>query len=66
MEIEVNGVSQHLDANQNLKNLIDKTVSDTRGMAVAVNNMVIPQNLWDQTSLTENDKVLLIKATQGG
>ena len=66
MEIEVNGVSQHLDAIQNLKNLIDKTVSDTRGMAVAVNNMVIPQNLWDQTSLTENDKVLLIKATQGG
>jgi len=33
---------------------------------VAVNNTVIPQNLWSQTSLTENDKVLLIKATQGG
>ncbi len=37
-----------------------------RGVAIAVNNAVIPRQNWEEVYLKENDKVLLIRATQGG
>ena len=37
-----------------------------KGIAVAVNEVVIPKINWNNFILKENDKVLLIKATQGG
>ena len=36
------------------------------GIAVALNEKVIPNSDWKTTSLNENDKILIIKATQGG
>ena len=39
---------------------------DTKGIAVAVNGQVIPKNSWTETRVSENDEVLIIKATQGG
>lgn len=36
------------------------------GIAVAVNSRVVKKNEWEKFYLTENDKVLIIKATQGG
>lgn len=37
-----------------------------KGVAVAVNNKVIPKNNWDAKIVSDNDRVLIIKATQGG
>jgi len=36
------------------------------GMAVAVNDAVVPRARWDQHALLPGDAVLLIQATQGG
>jgi len=36
------------------------------GMALAINSEVVPRNDWEATSLSENDKVLIIRATKGG
>lgn len=36
------------------------------GIALAINNEVAPRNDWETTSLSENDKVLIIRATKGG
>lgn len=36
------------------------------GIAVAVNNMVIPKEEWRDTFLANNDKVTVIRATCGG
>lgn len=38
----------------------------TRGVAVAVNNIVIPRSGWDTYTPAPGDKIILIKATQGG
>jgi sulfur carrier protein len=38
----------------------------TQGLAVAVNEQVIPKKDWSAFSLHENDAILLIRATQGG
>lgn len=36
------------------------------GIAIAVNNKVIPRTQWETFVLAENDKVIIIHATQGG
>lgn len=41
-------------------------LQNTRGIAVAVNNQVVPKTEWPNKILFENDKVTVIRATQGG
>jgi len=41
-------------------------VQNTSGVAVAVNSDVIPRGNWHTHELRENDKIMIIKATQGG
>jgi sulfur carrier protein len=37
-----------------------------KGIAVALNNRIIPLSIWAETILNNNDSVLIITATQGG
>lgn len=37
-----------------------------RGIAIAINNTVVPKSEWEQHMLKAEDKMTLIKATQGG
>lgn len=37
-----------------------------RGVALAVNNRVVPRTAWADTNLQENDSVTIIKAAFGG
>lgn len=46
--------------------LANKEISSHRGLAVAVNQEVVPKSRWDDFKLKENDDILIIKATQGG
>ena len=36
------------------------------GIAVAINNTIIQKSKWSQTTLSNTDALLIIKATQGG
>ena len=36
------------------------------GIAVAVNNRVVPKTEWETFTVKDNDAVVVIKATQGG
>lgn len=66
MKIEINGEPKEVDNAIDLNSLVNNVVSDTQGLAVALNNTVVPKNNWDKTTLNESDKILLIRATQGG
>ena len=46
--------------------LKDLGQDDLRGWAVAINEDVIPRQDFENTFLSEGDRVLLIQATQGG
>lgn len=37
-----------------------------RGIAVAINDQVVPRSNWNSYQLKENDRLTLIRATQGG
>jgi sulfur carrier protein len=41
-------------------------LSEKRGVAAAVNGQVVPRSVWASRALAPNDRVLLIRATQGG
>ncbi|GAB0155602.1 hypothetical protein CHRYSEOSP005_08630 [Chryseobacterium sp. Alg-005] len=37
-----------------------------KGIAVALNNRIVPQSEWAVTLLKDHDSILIITATQGG
>lgn len=44
----------------------DMDMNVSKGVAVAVNNKVVPRESWETCLININDKIILIKATQGG
>lgn len=67
MEITVNNSSQEVTDHSTLYDLVHARLGDKqKGIAVAVNNTVIPKANWEGHLLKSNDSILIIKATQGG
>lgn len=67
MTILVNSKKVEIPTECNLKELLKQLkIENKGGMALAVNNKVVPQNRWQDFQLNENDKILIIEASQGG
>ena len=67
MEVIVNEQTKEVGDNISTDELLHELGWDTKqGIAVAVNNEVVPRDNWQQKRLSENDKVTIIQATQGG
>jgi sulfur carrier protein len=41
-------------------------IFEVQGIAVAMNDEVIKKNDWQEITLNQNDRLMLIRATQGG
>lgn len=66
VSICVNNSKKQVAKETTLATLMFKINPQATGLAVAVNNHVIPKKQWEETLLTENDNILIITATQGG
>ena len=68
MKIHVNGEEKTVRPNLNIHDLlIALELNPTQaGIAVAVNQEVIPRTAWQATALCENSDVEVIRAVQGG
>jgi sulfur carrier protein len=67
MLVSVNNQSVTLPLACNLAGLVDHFgFRNQKGMAIAVNQQIIPKSTWDSYALNENDQVTIIHATQGG
>ncbi len=68
MELTINHTRKTFDIlPATLEALLAIELSQKRkGIAVALNNRIIPQQFWAETFLNNNDSVLIITATQGG
>ena len=65
--LRVNDQFHTLAAGATLLQLLDQLgLGTTQGMAVAINNAVLPRAVWPTHHLAEGDDVLVIQATQGG
>ena len=67
MLVFVNKQSLDIPENSVLLAALHQTgIVSFQGMAVAVNNQVIQKEKWNEYLLKENDKITVIRATQGG
>jgi len=67
MEIIINGQSREFSEPLSVQQLLsDLFPEQAKGIAVAVNQSVIPKSAWSVHSLQPHDRVMLITATQGG
>ena len=67
MEINVNNEKINIEENATVLQLLQQVRGEKlNGVAVAVNNTVVPRSQWEKTQLTNNINVLIIQATQGG
>jgi len=66
MKLTVNGDPRTLDDGMTLVALVAMLGCGTKGVAVAVNEAVVPRSTWNQHSLREDDRVEVLKAAQGG
>lgn len=64
--IFLNEEERTVGSNTNISELLHQINAPTVGIAIAVNSTIIPQSIWTQTHLKQNDKVLIVQATQGG
>lgn len=63
--IVVNGEKILMDCSS-VQQLAEHLQLPERGVALALNNRVMPRPSWGDTALNENDNVTIIKATFGG
>jgi sulfur carrier protein len=67
MEIILNNQSKEIREQCSLQQMLNDMLGEKqKGVAVAVNNNVVPKTSWSNHQLTHKDNVLIIKATQGG
>lgn len=67
MEILINNNQITVPDSASLALAISSLVNiETKGVAVAINENIVPKKEWDSRKLTNGDKILIIKATQGG
>lgn len=66
MIVQVNDKSVEVAENCSVAQLAQQLQLPERGVAVAVNNDVIPRNIWHRTLLESNFKIMIVMAVSGG
>lgn len=67
MDVIVNDSITKTSEDSSLEEVIKElNLGETKGMAVAINDKVIKRENWSSIKLISNDKVTIIRATQGG
>jgi sulfur carrier protein len=68
LKLIVNGAATERDAGTTLADVVCELAGgpDARGVAAAVNGMVIPRGRWPSMVLSDGDRVEVLTAVQGG
>jgi len=64
--IQVNDQKHQFSASISLQAVLKELAIKEQGIAVAINEQIISKSSWSQNILQDADKILIIKATQGG
>ncbi len=68
MELKINNQTKHFATGSlTVQALLDLEIPEKQnGIALAINNTVIPKSNWNSHPIQETDDILIISATQGG
>ncbi len=64
--VRVNGQPAELSDGASLAELVASHVAPAKGVAIALNEEVVPRSAWVATSLAEGDRIEILIAAQGG
>jgi sulfur carrier protein len=66
VNVVVNGESRDLGDGTTVAVLVEELGRSPKGMAVAVNEEVVPRSTWRDVELRAGDRVEVLTASQGG
>ncbi|HTJ78235.1 MAG TPA: sulfur carrier protein ThiS [Rariglobus sp.] len=67
MTVFVNDQPRALAAGTALVDLLRELgLAERKGVAIAINDEVVPRSTWPVRPLTDGERILVIQATQGG
>ena len=66
LKVLLNGLPAIVDVGATVGGIVDGMGKGRRGVAVAVNDEVVPRSRWDKTALRDHDRVEILTASQGG
>ncbi|WP_443946882.1 sulfur carrier protein ThiS [Pedobacter sp. AW1-32] len=67
MEITFNHKKRQLSGQISIENLLSMQFGEIpRGIAVAINRVILQKSQWPNQMLCNGDEILVIRATQGG
>lgn len=66
MMVIMNGSEQEIAPDTNLAELVAKVSIAESGIAVAVNDEVVPRHAWRATPVTSGARIEILTAVQGG
>lgn len=66
MKIKVNNKETELTLGNNIASLAKQLELPQQGVAVALNNRMIPRGQWAEQEIKEGDSLVIIKAACGG
>jgi sulfur carrier protein len=64
--VEVNGSSWEGPVDVTVAGLVATLCPSPRGVAVARNGVVVPRSQWDDTRLSDGDRIEIVTAAAGG
>lgn len=66
MTVMVNGEERQLDGPLSVDGLVDAMGLERQGLAIAVNDEVVPRSTWAARPVEEGDRVEILTIAQGG
>ncbi|WP_106583808.1 sulfur carrier protein ThiS [Murinocardiopsis flavida] len=66
MNVIVNGENREIAPGSTVADVVRSLTEATRGVAVAVNDEVVPRTGWSGRHVTDHDRVDVLTAVQGG
>jgi sulfur carrier protein len=67
MNVKLNDEIQTVPSSASLMEVLRlSSLDEKKGIAVAINQVIVPRALWNKAPLQENDTITVIQATQGG
>ena len=66
MRVTINGDAREIADGTSVAALVEDLGRSPKGMAVAINEAVVPRSTWSDVSLRPDDRVEVLIASQGG
>lgn len=66
VRVTVNGEPRKIERGTTLEALLDQLEMERRGLAIAVDDEVVPRSTWDVRELGEGSRVEILSIAQGG